>query len=289
MFDFRYHAVSLAAVLIALLVGLLLGVAIGDQGLVSSAERDLRANLRSDVRDANDRVNAARGELRERDQFAEGVYPLLVNGQLTGRQIGVVYLGRPNKAVGDAVRSALDGTGARRSWVAVVDEPVDLDALARNAGDTRYSELNTDPSLIAPFARRMGIQIVQGGKLIEQERRALLRSLAGKLTPVDGIVLMRNGPDLKGAQNAVRDTFETAFTEGMRDTETEVVGVEQTSTDPSQVGWYNDRKLTSVDNIDEVAGKAALVFALNGANGTFGRKSTADALLPDVIGSTPGP
>src|SRR3954447_7105651 len=127
MFDFRYHAISLAAVLIALLVGLLLGVAIGDQGLVSSAERDLRANLRRDVRSANDRVDEARSELRERDQFADEVYPLLVNGQLSGRQIGVVFLGRPSRAGGDNVRAALDGTGARRSWVAVVDEPIDLD------------------------------------------------------------------------------------------------------------------------------------------------------------------
>jgi len=40
MFDFRYHALSLVSVFLALVLGLLLGVAIGDRGLVSSAERD---------------------------------------------------------------------------------------------------------------------------------------------------------------------------------------------------------------------------------------------------------
>ena len=49
MFDARYHALSLAAVLVALVLGLLLGVAIGDAGLVSSAEREIRADLRSAV------------------------------------------------------------------------------------------------------------------------------------------------------------------------------------------------------------------------------------------------
>ncbi len=39
MFDYRYHALSLAAVLFALAVGVLIGVAIGDSNLVSSAKR----------------------------------------------------------------------------------------------------------------------------------------------------------------------------------------------------------------------------------------------------------
>jgi hypothetical protein len=37
MFDYRYHALSLAAVLFALALGVLIGVAIGDSNLVSSA------------------------------------------------------------------------------------------------------------------------------------------------------------------------------------------------------------------------------------------------------------
>jgi hypothetical protein len=289
MFDYRYHAISLAAVLIALLVGLLLGVAIGDQGLVSSAERDLRANLRHDVRQANRQVDAAQAELRQRDRFADEVYPLLVGGQLSGRRIGVVFLGRPSKAVGDAVRNALEDTGARRAWVAVVREPVAVDDLAANAQGTRYAALPDDRSLVGPFGRRMGVQLVQGGKLLDHERRPLLRSLAGRLAPVDGVVVMRNGPDLKGDADAIRDDFEEGLIGGMRDTDTKVVGIERTATDPSQIGWYGDRGLPSVDNVDQVAGRAALVFALNGADGAFGVKSTADALLPDVVGGVPHP
>ena len=106
---------------------------------------------------------------------------------------------------------------------------------------------------------------------------------------VDGIVVMRNGPDLKGDAEAVRKAFEEGFVDGIKDTEVDVVGVERTATDPSEVGWSGDRGLTSVDNVDQVAGKAALVFALNGSDGAFGVKSSADALLPDVVGGVPRP
>ena len=46
MFDYRYHALSLAAVLFALAVGVLIGVAIGDSNLVSSAKNGIVHNLR---------------------------------------------------------------------------------------------------------------------------------------------------------------------------------------------------------------------------------------------------
>ena len=49
MFDYRYHALSLAAVLLALAVGVLIGVAIGDSNLVSSAKNGIVHNLESEV------------------------------------------------------------------------------------------------------------------------------------------------------------------------------------------------------------------------------------------------
>jgi hypothetical protein len=69
MLNFRYHALSLVAVFLSLVIGLLLGVAIGDKGLVSSAEQDVRASLRDDVREAQGERDDARVQLEERQQF----------------------------------------------------------------------------------------------------------------------------------------------------------------------------------------------------------------------------
>ena len=62
----------------------------------------------------------------------------------------------------------------------------------------------------------------------------------------------------------------------------DVVGVEMRDTDPSQVPFMSERRLPSVDDLDLVAGKAALVYALLGAKGQFGVKSSADQLLPPL-------
>jgi hypothetical protein len=65
----------------------------------------------------------------------------------------------------------------------------------------------------------------------------------------------------------------------------QVSGVELTTTKPSQVGWYKDRRIPSVDNVDKLPGRAALIFVLAGANGSYGEKDSAQALVPQA-GST---
>ena len=291
MFDFRYHALSLAGVFIALVLGLLLGVAIGDAGLVSSAEHDIRTSLRVDVRRANQRADSVQSELEVSQRYEREVYPLLVAGQLEGARIGLVFLGGSSESIARHVKSALSGTGGTLANVAVVREPLDRGALAGRAEGTRYASVNADPDnpdldLVEALGVRMGVQYVAPGPLIKRERATLFDAFNGGLEMLNAVVIVRNPPGMKGIDDRVAERFEQGFARGMHDTGIQVVGVEQTDTDPSQISWYEDRALSSVDSIDRNSGRAALVFALHGADGTFGVKSTAQALLPDVAGSS---
>jgi hypothetical protein len=289
VFDARYHALSLAAVLVALVLGLLLGVAIGDAGLVSSAERRLRADLRSDVSAANARVRELQGSLEQRDRFDREVYPLLVTGQLEGSRIGLVFLGRTSDAIVREVRQALADTGGRLSTVVTVREPVDLPRLAAAARGGRYEALAEDRDLVEPFGERVGFQLARGGRLLGRVDRALFSTQAGALHRLDAVVVYRDGPSLEGRQDERRDALEDGLVRGLREGGARTAGVETRTTDPSQIPWYGDRDLSTVDNVDDTAGHAALVFVLAGAEGDYGVKDTADALLPKVAGGAPTP
>src|SRR5436305_12577741 len=107
MFDFRYHALSLVSVFVALLVGLVLGVAIGDKGLVSSAGRNVREGLRSDVRSARKDLSKAQRDLNDRKRFERNAYPLLVQGKLPAQRIGIIGLGGVPNATSKFVRDSL--------------------------------------------------------------------------------------------------------------------------------------------------------------------------------------
>jgi hypothetical protein len=137
----------------------------------------------------------------------------------------------------------------------------------------------------------MGVQLVQGGKLVTQERPALMQSFSGDLGVLDGIVVVRDPdrPEESDEQKGTTETLEDGIVSGMNRTDVPVVGVEELDTDPSQIGWYRDRGLASVDSVDQLSGRAALVFALAGADGAYGLKSSAEALLPRVVGGISRP
>ena len=68
------------------------------------------------------------------------------------------------------------------------------------------------------------------------------------------------------------------------------VGVELISTQPSQIPWYTSEDMASVDDLDTLAGRAALAFALAGDHGAYGVKPTAtSSLLPHVVGNVAQP
>ena len=289
MFDFRYHALSLVAVFLALAVGLLLGVAIGDQGLVSSAENRLREDLLGDVRRAREQSAELRTRLAMRDRFEREIYPKLVGGQLEGRRVALIFLGDSSDRTNGLVRDALAGTGARLRLRAVVRQPLDLAGLADRARGTRYEALGTDPELVRPFGVRIGIQLAQGGRLLEEARPELLRSFSGRLGRLDGVVVARDTRELDGDAARAASEFDEGIMEGLRTSDVAVVGVETTTSVPSQISWFRSRQVASVDNLDDVAGRASLVFALAGAEGTYGVKPTAEALLPPIVGGLEQP
>jgi hypothetical protein len=286
MFDFRYHALSLIAVFVALILGLLLGVAIGDKGLVSSAENNIKESLRADVRAEQEKVSSLNDQLAQKDKFEQEVYPLLVDGQLGDRRIGVVFLGNASDDINNEVANALSASGGKKVGAVEVREPLDLDNLAARASGTRYETLNAggDDKLLQDFGKRMGVQLVRGGKLVTRERRSLFSAVAGTLGPYDGVVVSRDSPDSLSGQDLHNvNVFEQGLIDGLTAGDTQVVGVERTNTDQTQVPWYRSQGLSTVDNLDQTSGQAALVFLLAGkTDGAFGIHQAR--LLPDIVG-----
>jgi len=300
VFDFRYHALSLTAVLVALVVGLLLGVAIGDRNLVSSAQRGLRDSLRRDVNAARSENTRLSGQIGFRSHFEELIYPDVVAGRLAGRRIGVLVLGGASDEINNLVRSGLEPAGAKLVLAAAVREPPDLDGLAGAApAGSRFAGLASTPSLVRVLGRRLGAALARGEsqaspagrpRLLDLERGRLLSSFNGTLTALDGVVVVRNDSAAPpGPQADASAALDAGLMAGLQAANIAVVGVETSATNPSQVPWYGQQSMASVDNLDDLSGRAALVFALAGAHGAYGSKPTAEALLPPLATSTPRP
>jgi hypothetical protein len=286
MFDYRYHALSLAAVLFALALGVLIGVAIGDSNLVSSAKDGIVQNLNSELGDARQRATSLQERMADEEAFANGLYPLAVHELLGGRSVGLVFLGGSSDQINSLARGAVAQAGGAVATVAAVREPLDLTGISHAASGTHYAALAGSPALIERFGELVGRQLVSGGQQVGREllsrvRGSLLSAFDGQLTRLEGLVVARSEPSgMSAADSEASAAFETGMIKGVTVAGVPAVGVELTGAETSEVSWYKGAGISSVDDLDVPAGQAALVYALAGDHGTFGVKPTADSLLP---------
>ena len=279
MVDFRYHALSLVAVFLALGIGIVLGVTVGDS-LVSEADQNLRDSLRDDVTEAREQARDEQAMAAKRDEVIDATSQQVADGRLRGISVGVIAMGELPGEISDSVEEAIDMSGGDLERTAVLDPP--------NGPEAR------SPRRQRRLGRRIGRLVEHGGAspaLRGDQERRFSGSYRGS---VEAVVVYRDPPpepedDETARDLELREAFEDGLFEGLGDN---VVGVEATGTDPSQIGWYDDQVIASVDNVNVPAGRLALVLVLQEAaladitgeqpEGSYGYKDTADRALPDL-------
>jgi hypothetical protein len=279
----RYHAASLAAVFLALAIGILIGAEFGGDALTST-RKNLEQSLVNNLQDARSKSDELNAQLGRSNEFSDRVYPVLTRGRLQGKRIAIVALGGLPSEDTTAVEDALGPTGAKLVGVGVVREPVDLSGLAGDLSKTRFADLRGNPDALTALGVGLGRQLVRGGTLPEVVRGNLFSRASGNFGALDGVIVVRNQPqDMGPVQRTAATTFETGLMSGITATRTPAVGIETSTAEPSSISFFQGNDLSSVDDIDMTAGKLALVFGMLGAEGSFGVKSSADRLLPDLL------
>ena len=279
----RYHATSLIAVFIALAVGILIGAEFGGDALTNT-RRDLEHSLVGNLQDERSRVDDLNADLNRSDEFAERVYPLLTRDRLAGRRFAILALGNLPSDITGEVEEALAPTGGRLVGVGVVREPIDVNGLAEDLAQTRLADLRTNSEALTELGTGLGRQLAVGGTLPEVVRDHLFSRTSGAFGGLDGLIVVRDQPeDMGPAQREKTNQLEAGLMNGVTRTKVPAVGVETSTDDSSSISFFQSNDLASVDDVDLTAGKLAMVFAMLGADGSFGVKGSADQLLPDLL------
>ena len=286
MFDLRYHVASLAAVFLALIIGILVGVGIADRGLLDMGTKrlleDRIAVLQNRLDNATQRTAAAAREQRAMQSYVKETYPVLVSNRLRGGHVAVVFVGSVDTGVSSAVERALTDAGAQETRMRALKMPLDVRQVdARLASDAKGKSYVGNAKLES-LGRALGEELVSGGDT--PLWNALIPALVekrsgGSKAPVDGVVVVRTVPP----QHDGTSRFLFGLYQGLSSPGLPAVGVEKTDSRPSAVEAFGKGGLSTVDDVDEPAGKLALVLLLAGAQtGHYGVKQTADDPLPPI-------
>ena len=286
MLDFRYHAISLAAVFLALVIGILAGVGISGRGFVDDAERD---SFNRQIAELDGRVEATeeRADELERRQaaaqeFVESAYPVLADQRLEGKAVAVLVVGSVDNTL-EWVKRALERSGGDLVRMRALNVPVSTDELdgklrSRTAFGGYVGEDELDN-----LGRDLGRELADGGEtpLWDLLTSDLVGEREGRLdTPADALVVIREAEPQQG------DTarFLAGLYDGLASSGEPVVGVELTRVLQSAIPAFQRNGLSTVDGIDTPLGGLALILLLAGAEpGDYGIRDTAeDGILPPI-------
>jgi hypothetical protein len=289
VFDLRYHVASLAAVFFALVIGILVGVALASHGL-GSAERN---KLEDELRNANNEISGLRGTAQEYtndSKFVSNAYGAVMTNRLRGKRIAVLYVGRVDNGVGDAIRRTLEDSGATMTRMRAISVPINAHAVENAlAKRSALAAFTVGPKRFVNLGRELANEFVTGGSTPAWDalEDQLVEVRSGGRRPADAVVIVRTAPPQIG--RATAQVLGSLYG-GLADGPTPVVGVEFRGTYPSAVQTYKHYGLSSVDDLDISIGRVALAVLLSSDNvsGHYGLQSGVDdAVLPQIPPVTP--
>ncbi|MFP5299202.1 MAG: copper transporter [Actinomycetota bacterium] len=300
MIDFRYHLVSIVAVLLALSVGVILGTGALGGPLLEDIDRNVE-----DLRDTNGRLqedlNQVRARLETEQAFSAEAEPFVLQGWLEGREVVVVEIAGTDGGVADRFRNAVGTAGGS---VAATVEIQDRFALADETDTDRLAlaigSVSGDPEdLLAEAADTLGRRLAAslGGRAAGAEELVADLQEAGFVDieqegegdpfPAGASVVFIGGSTEQLPYDASSFVLEFARVLGLE-------GVPVVVSEPLDSMWglvsaiRNDGEardaVSTADGVSEVYGRVAAVMALSrsGTGDVFhlGRLPGADDLLP---------
>jgi hypothetical protein len=299
MFTWRYHVASLAAVFLALAVGILLGVAVS--GKVSDAteglEQDERDRLRQELEQARESADLSDRRRQAAEELIEQAYPALIDQRLQEKRFAIVFLGPVQGDVRSAVeRTLVDAGSGRPGRLIALDTPIDVEELDEVlASDEALATYADDGENFTDLGEALGREMIERGEsplwgaLSAQlvEERSGTSSLA-----VDGAVVIRSwraspsdNVDETMQEQATR-TLVDGLVEGLKSAGLPVVGVETLGAlgEETQIDLFREQGISSVDNVDTLAGRLTLALLLaGGPAGHYGLKDSAsDGVTPPI-------
>lgn len=283
MIDFRYHAMSLAAVFVALAVGLLLGVTLGDTSLVSDVRGGLEDSLKGDLNEARQESSDRKDQIERQNEFIGAAYPQLVDDRMAGDRVATIGSATVAQSTLKSVTRAVEPAGANVEYIAqLLAKP----QYAKIAAALDLNDIVKDETPTAEETDQLGRAVgrrLARGRNTSVMRRLVFSRLSGELKRARYFAYARQeASDADTDEGKVFDGFERGVVAGLSQQAVRVVGVESSTTEPTNVKWYNSLGLSTVDDIQDFSGYYSLVSIFNGAKGDYGYKDSADSIVPQV-------
>lgn len=303
MISFRYHLVSLVAVLLALAGGVVIGT-VALSGPVTSDLHNQVNDLKGQRSDLTRQVGALQQRATAADSVATTFGGRIVAGALKDQTTLVVALPGAKTDSVDAVYAELRAAGAKQvgRMTLASDYVAESSKTAITSLVTSVHPSNLQLSETSD-AGRLGAELLSFvllGQAADTDRQAVLTAFSqshlitsdpAQATPAKAVVVVGSGKEADGSYPAASENALVTALQSRGGTVLVAGDGASASGDGivAQVrGGATKSTVSTVDDIDSAFGPATVVLtlqqALNGRVGHFGTASGADAVFPQANG-----
>ena len=284
--NIRYYVIMSASIFLALGVGIFIGFSLDGQEIFVEQQQGLISELEQrflDLKQQNTMIETmledSNKELKMYRELLDRLVPQLTKDVLEGINIVIIQNGK--EADHGGMVNMLNHAGAKVASIIRINRDFFCDGrqgliLLKENLDEFVEEDQLQPYIY----RRLVNAIITGGDqdfVWRMMELGVIEVSEGYSGEVDYFILVGEGfaagPGTKSEPGAL-------IIEAIKRSNIPAVGVEESDCGKSSIPQYREAKISSVDNIDSVIGQYSLVRVLQGCNGHYGLKDTAQALIP---------
>jgi len=290
--NIKYYVLTVVSIFLALAIGIYIGFMFDAQDILMSQKEDIVAQLEErfdyleeENRTVREEISKVTKENELMKEFSKAIYGDVIKNKLIGLKIAIIETSEDYIYKG--ISQTLESAGAEVVSITTIKNNFNSDPdLIKKTYEIIMEEEVLDNNVFKKAIDKITEEIITGedNKIIEAfKMEGLIETIGEYNTPIDYIVIAGGKKEKDDTRFEIIDK---RIIDVCKRLNIPIIGIEKENVNFSYVDKYKNNRISSVDNVDTIIGKIALVLAMDGRPGNYGVKSSAESLIPNLNSTT---
>jgi len=284
LINIKYLVITVISIFLALGIGILIGIQIDSQDIILE-QQEITVQRMENKFDELNRLNLdLQNEISQltatnniNENYIKNLFPDYIKNKLS--DLHIIILETTDEYTYTSMRQALKTAGAQVTSVTIISEKLLYMSDEEINQLMEYFGLTESENIIPVILKRIAVTIA--GQYDPDDIAFLIEKgiiyVNGDLQqPADYIVLTGGSSE----KNNKHEIVDIPLIKELKKLSLPLIGVETTAVENSYIDIYKKEKLSTVDNVDTIIGQTSLVLVINGKEGHYGVKKSANSLMP---------
>lgn len=288
MTNIKYYVLTVVSIFLALAIGIYIGFMFDAQDILISQKEDIVSQLEERFDYLEEENKAVREEIsrvtKENEQIKEfnrAIYGEVIKNRLSGVKIAIIETSEDYIYKG--ISQTLEVAGAEVTSITTIKNNIDSNIDLLKSAYEMATGVETDANNVLKLTiDKIASDIISGedSRALETFKNEGLIDITGTyLTPIDYVIIAggRKEEDEKRFE-----VIDERIIDICKESNVPIIGIEKENVSFSYIDKYKNNRISSIDNVDSIMGRVALVLAIDGRPGNYGIKPSAESLVPNL-------